>query len=140
MSSLDTNHQKAKLEHLDQIQALSTSMASAISALERSDVQQLQNDIAAQEMLCGKLRTPAWLLPSATSPSTSQGASQADDLLDEIRQAYTALAQLNRVYASLVRRSQRSVGLVAALYRSYENGYGTHPAAPEDKRSWSCEV
>lgn len=127
------------LEHLAQVHALSQSVASAISGIEKNNLLEFQTQLAAQETICnwfsGKM-----LASASTGKEELRSQPQDAPLQAEIRQAYIALAQLNRVYAALVRRSRRYVGLIAALYRSHGEGYDRGTSALPQRHTWSCEV
>jgi hypothetical protein len=128
-----------QLEHLAQVHALSRAVSSAISAIETNDLQQFEIHLAAQESICNRLSGSKWMLPSTATGAVDGGNLDAH-LLQEIRQAYVVLAQLNRVYAALLRRACRSLELMAAIYRGHEQGYGRGPAPFSQRRAWSCEV
>lgn len=129
-----------QLEHLAQVHALSQAVASAISAIEKNDLRQLEADLAAQETLCNRLSGAKGSLWSAATAEAVLGHAQDAQLLQEIRQAHTALAQLNRVYATLLKSARRSVGLISALYRSYGQGYESGSSPLAKHHTWSCEV
>jgi len=118
-------------EHLARLRVLSQQLTTAISAIERNDLAQLQSSVAAQESLCCELTGVQWpLLPGAMESA----------LLDEIRATQMELAQLNRVYAAVLKRAQRSAALMTALYRSFGQGYAKDAPPPAEKQTLSCEV
>ena len=118
-------------EHLARLRALSQQLASAISAIERNDLAKLQSSVAAQESLCCELTAAQWPL----SPVATESA-----LLDEISATQMELAQLNRVYAAVLKRAQRSAALMTALYRSFGQGYAKDAPPPAEEQTLSCEV
>jgi len=135
----DATGKQEQLEHLTQVNALRQAIASAISAIEKNDVAQFETHLATQETLCNRLSAREWA--SLLTASDAEGGGEADRSLPlEIRQAYTALAQVNRVYAALLKRAQRSFGLMVALYRGHGEGYDRSPSALPQGRTWSCEV
>jgi len=117
-------------EHLARLRALSRQLNAAISAIAHNDLAQLQNSIAAQEALCRELT-------GAPFPVSALAAEPA--LLDEIRVTRKELAQLNRIYAAVVKKAQRSAALMTALYRSFGQGYAKD-APPAEQPMLSCEV
>lgn len=136
----DATRKQEQLEHLAQVNALRQAIASAISAIEKNDIVQFETHLATQETLCNRLsarKWASWLTPSGIAAG-SEAAQRS--LPAEIRQAYIALAQLNRVYAALLKRARRSFGLMVALYRGHGEGYDRSPSALPQGRTWSCEV
>jgi len=133
MSQADSTR-KQQLEQLARVQALSREIASAISAIEKNDLRQFESHVSAQEAICNSLAPAQKLLPPAPLDS---GSSQ---LLAEIRQAHMALARLNKVYAAVLKRAERTVGLVAAIYRAHGQGYERNPSPIAKHHTWSCEV
>lgn len=141
MLKSDETRTAEQLEHLAQVRALTQAIASAISAIEKNNLRQFQDHLAIQETICNRLGAIKPALPSSTTTSKESVAENPDSQLQrEIIDAHLALAQLNRVYAALLRRTTKSVALVAALYRSYGAGYVRGPAPLPPHRSWSCEV
>jgi len=118
-------------EQIARVQELSRQLSLAISAIGRNDVAQLQGSIAAQESLCCELTNVDW--PS--SPLATESALFAD-----LRAAQVELAQMNRVYAAVLKRAQRSAALMTALYRSFGEGYANDAPPPVEKPTLSCEV
>jgi len=116
---------------LARLRALSQQLNSAISAIEHNDLAQLQSSVAAQELLCCELTGVPW----PPSPLETESA-----LLDEIRATQKELAQLNRVYAGVLKRAQRSAALMTTLYRSFGQGYAKDAPPPAEKQTLSCEV
>ena len=126
-------------EHLGELRALSHQIGSAISAVEHNDLAKLQSCVAEQERLCQQLGGGKWLLP-AIGEKESGASSAAPTLREEIREAYVALAQLNRVYGALLKRAQRSCGLLTGAYRDLGQGYGKDSPGCAERHTWSCEV
>ena len=58
---------------------------------------------------------------------------------DPVRDAYRALAQVNRVYTGVIKRSKRCADLLAALYGACGVGYGKDAALP-GQQTLTCEV
>ncbi len=139
MLQSDGTRRREQLEHLAQVHALSQAIASAISAIEKNDLPQLETHVAAQETMCNRLSGTKGIFPLSPKASAAANGNPETQLQQELRQAHVALAQLNRVYAALLKRSSRSVGLMAALYRQGA-GYDRSPAPAPQRHSWSCEV
>jgi len=121
----DAIHQKSKPDYLDLIRALSKEIAAAVSAIERNQLKQLEAAIENQEIICQKL------LARKASPSQLAGTGNA-----ALEEARSQLAQVNRVYAGVVKRAKRCADLLLALYGQ---GYGSDVRLA-DRHSWSCEA
>jgi hypothetical protein len=139
MLKSDADRNVEQREHLAQVQALAQAMRAAIAAIEKNDLAQFQAHLAAQETICNRLscgpETASRIAKAAVS-----GEKAEPGLHHEIRQAYVALAQMNRVYGSLLKRARKSVEMMIALYRSHGTGYDRGPAALPQSRTWSCEA
>jgi len=136
-----SNADSTRKERLAQVEVLSREITSAISAIEKNDFRQLEIHVAAQEAICSSLLTAQKLLPPA--PAASDTGSEFDatsQVLEEIRQAHVALAQLNRVYAAVLKRAGKTVELVAGIYRAHGQGYDRNPSSIAKRHTWSCEV
>lgn len=129
MPTSNAIREQAGFEQLELVRALSREITAAISAIERNDLQQFQATIANQEKLCHQLAARKW--PPITAAATNP---------DPIHQVYVALAQLNRVYAGVVKRSKRCADLLSALYGACGLGYGKDLAAATEGQTWTCEV
>lgn len=114
---------------LDLVRALSSAIAAAIAAIEKNDLQRLQAAIANQERICHQIG----------AKKSSPLASNATDT-DLLRAAYAELAQWNRVYAGVVKRSKRCADLLLALYSSCGVGYGKDLSSSSAQQSLTCEV
>ncbi len=123
----EATHLKPKPDYLALVRALSEEIAAAISAIERNHLERLEAAIRNQEKLCHELMTRKG---SASAISESRK--------HEVREAHSTLAQLNRVYAGVIKRAKRCAALLLALYGYQGQGYGNDILA--DRRSWSCEA
>jgi len=128
------------VEHLAQVHALLQSVAFAISAIEKNNLREFETQLAAQEVICNRLSGKTLVMSSTSKPEAVRGEAPDMHLPQEICQAYLALAQLNRVYAALVKRSRRHLGQITALYRSHGEGYNRVPSTFPQRHTWSCEV
>jgi hypothetical protein len=128
------------VQHLMQVQGLAAEVAAAICAIEHNDLSKLQVAIAKQEGICNELATTKWVPPHAANKSPRGIQSARSTTADQIQAAYVALAQINRVYAGVVKRSRRAVDLLSALYGSHGDGYSPEPRRSEEVRTLSCEV
>jgi hypothetical protein len=125
------------VEYLARVRALSQQVRSAISAIEQNNLKQLQASVAAQEMLCQEIAGTQWLPASAGEKKPPEPGQAA--LLNQIREACIALTKLNRMYAAVLKRSERSLGLMAAILRNYGQGYAKDSPGVIQHHTWSCE-
>jgi hypothetical protein len=138
MLTSDEIRRHEQLEHLSQVQGLVQAVGSAISAIEKNDLTRFETQLAIQETICNRISGNQGILLTGTGDGL-EGNSSNTELAQKIRQAYAALAQLNRVYTDLVKRARRSVGMIAALYSS-QAGYSQAPPPSTHRHTWSCEV
>jgi hypothetical protein len=129
MSTSDATRQQQS-QHLAQVHALLQAMASAIAAIEKNDLRKFDTCLAAQETICHRLSANPCAPPSIARDDA------AIDHLDvrfhqEIREAHKALAQLNRIYAALLKRARKSAQLMTVLHRNH---------VPPQRHTWSCEA
>jgi hypothetical protein len=118
-------------QHLAQVLALQQAIASAIAAIEKNDLRNLETSLATQETICHRLSANPCVPSSASGEDAA--IDNADALLHkEMREAHIALAQLNRIYAALLKRARKSAQLMTVLYRN-------HVASPQ-RHTWSCEA
>jgi hypothetical protein len=139
MTEYATTRNQAWREHLAKVRALSQELSSAIAALEQNDLQKLEASLAIQEKLSHELAAK-WPVPTADTTDVAKSGQATTSLPDEIRDAHIALVRLNRVYAAVLKRAQRSTNLMAAVYRIYGQGYGKDTTAVAKQHTWSCEV
>jgi len=134
---------KDAVEHLALVRSLSHEISSAISAIERNDRADLSERVAAQEAICLKLnqKSPTDLqLACASYRATSEQSEGEPSLWQKIREAHIALDRVNRVYAALIKRSQKSIEMIVGLYRNPGPPYAKDEGAPSPKHTWSCEA
>ena len=128
MAELNKALQHAHDEHIARVHALCNEVQASILALEKNDVTFLEQSLAKQEMLCHQI---AALKEKSKEFKPFDARSAA-----EVRHAYMALAQKNRTYAALLKRSNRTVSLLSGFYRCY----GTGIEKKSIDHTWSCEV
>jgi hypothetical protein len=128
----ETTRRQQQVEHLAHVRALLRAVESGISAIEKNNLPEFETQLAVQERMCNRLSASGLLLSAAASGQDAARETSDTQLLADIREAQAALAHLNRVYAALLRRARRSLGLMAALYRQ-------HVPLPQC-HTWSCEA
>lgn len=133
-NSQETRHQD-QLQHLAQVRALIEAIESGILAIEKNDLARFETHLAEQEVISHRL---------SAMPLTGAGIADPEEELhdtwQEIRRTHLKLAQLNRVYAAVLKSANRSVTLIVTLYRSYREGYDRGSPALSRPHSLSCEV
>jgi hypothetical protein len=125
MANPDAIHQKSELDHLGLVRALSQEISAAISAIERNQLKHLEAAIRNQETICHAL-----LASKGSPPRLAEAGKPA------VEEALSSLAQVNRVYAGVIKRAKRCADLLLALYGQ---GYG-RDVSLVDGHSWSCEA
>lgn len=142
MTQPKTPSPDATSQHLALVQALSGEISSAISAIERNDMSDLSARIAAQEAICQELnrQDPQRLQQAFESYSSTAQIPTKHSIIDKIREAHLTLARLNRIYAGIISRSQRSIELILSLYQNHGQRYHKDDNARPAKHTWSCEA
>jgi uncharacterized coiled-coil protein SlyX len=138
MPKLEAIRKQDLVEHLAQVQALSRAIGFAIAAIEKNNLRELETQLATQETICNRLSGNKLVISSISKVEAVR--DETAHLLQQIRQAHLALAQLNRVYAALLKRSRRHLGQITALYGSHGEGYDRGPSTLPQRHTWSCEV
>lgn len=126
--------------HIAQVRSLTGQIEFAISSIEHNDLQELENCMAVQEALCRELAATKSILAPASTESKSAGGKRKLELREEIHQAYSALAQANRVYAAVLRRAQRSSQILVAIYAGFGQGFAKNTPNANQSHTLSCEV
>jgi hypothetical protein len=137
MAKPTPTREQADFQHLTRVQALTAEVAAAISAIEHNHLDQLQVAVANQERICNDLAARKWTPSSLARKFAGGPQAPTSETGEQIHAAHVTLAQLNRVYAGVVKRSKRSVELLSALYSG--TGYGPQPS-PSEIQTLSCEV
>jgi len=129
-------------QHLVLVRALSAEISSAISAIERNDMTELDARVAAQEAICQKLnpQDPQHLKQALESYRRAAQIPAKLSLLEKVREAHLALARVNKIYAGVISRSHRSIELITHLYRNHGRRYAKDENVPPANHTWSCEV
>ena len=140
MLKFEAIRKQGLVEHLAQVHALSRAIGSAISAIEKNNLPELETQLAIQETICNRLSGNKLAMSSVSKVEAVRGETPEAHWLQQIRQAHLALAQLNRVYAALLKRSRRHLGQITALYGNHGEGYNRGPSTLPQRHTWSCEV
>lgn len=142
MAESNKSAQQTGTQHLALVRALSRELSTAISAIEQNNVGLLTSSVAAQEAICQQLHRQGsdWLRTAWSEYRASAQPQEDPSILSEIRSAHAALARLNQIYSDLVRRSQKSIQLIAAFYKGHGQSYGDTAKDQAGDHTWSCEV
>ncbi len=142
MPEIETVDHDETRQHLALVRALSGEVSNAISAIERNDMGELASHIAAQEIICHKLnqQDPQHLKHAFEAYRSTAQSREKSSLIQKVREAHLALARLNRTYAGVISRSQRSIELITNLYRNHGQGYNKDENVRPSKHTWSCEA
>jgi 23S rRNA maturation-related 3'-5' exoribonuclease YhaM len=127
----ESRREQEQRHHLASVQKLSHEIRSAIEAMEYNDLEQLQNSVARQEVLCHEITRMQW-----PAPATQNDAQ----LLKQIGDAHFELARLNRLYREVLKRAERSARVILAVYRQHGRGYSKDAPAQTDNHTVSCEA
>ena len=133
MTKPQSTREQADLKHLARVRAMIAEVNAAISAIEHNNLPKLQAAIANQERICNELVVTQW------TPAPIQKNAKAPETMHQVQAAYAALAQANRVYTGVLKRSKRTVALLSALYEGVV-GEGHNVPLSEKIRTLSCEV
>ncbi|MFZ0479803.1 MAG: hypothetical protein WAL71_11685 [Terriglobales bacterium] len=141
MVETKTAEPQEAMEHLALVQALSHEISSAISAIERNDLADFASRLAAQEAICHDLnrKSPQFQVACASYRASSKLPAETS-VWEKIRQAHFALGKLNRVYAGVISRSQKSIGLILNLYKTHGQRYSEDAKSRSGKHTLSCEA
>jgi hypothetical protein len=136
-------------EAIAALRALSAEVNAGLLALSQNDLKQFEARIAAQEKLCDSLRSSGLfssaklrilaneLKKAAAQVRKPQPAGTPAERLVEI---HHELSHLNRVYATLVGRSQEIFGILIALRKGIREEYSREGKRITADHTWSCEV
>lgn len=141
MMALDTQQRQARLEeHLELLQSLARELERAMGAITRNALGDLEDSIAVQQGISGRLTDLARHL-GANLRSPAVPLSQDDaSLRQRILAANASLEQLNRRYAALLQHSSRSVAMMVSLFSSFSGQFQEGSGLRSKQQTWSCQV
>jgi hypothetical protein len=140
---------EAWTEAIAALRELSAEVNAGLLALSQNDLKQFEARVAAQEKLCDSLRSSGFfssaklrilateLKKAAISARQPKPAGSPTERLVEIQHE---LSHLNRVYATLVGRSQELFGILIALRKGIREEYSREGKKETADHTWSCEV
>ncbi len=136
-------------EAIAALRELSAEVNAGLLALSQNDLKQFEARVAAQEKLCDSLRSSGLfnsaklrilateLKKAAISARQPKPAGSRTERLIEI---HHELSHLNRVYATLVGRSQELFSILIALRKGIREEYSREGKKVIADHTWSCEV
>lgn len=121
----------------DQLRALAAEMKCAISAIERNDLAAFANHVALQQSICDRLLGAQ---QAHASVPTFSGRSQDSESIQEMQKARAELAYINKVYAAVLKRAQRTTSMITSIHQAHAPGYGRKSPIAVKHQTWSCEA
>lgn len=115
--------------YLQQVDALRNEIGEAMAAISCNRLQAFEESLWRQEILCVGLKR----LLGAAERSASGDAGLAA-LGSRIQSSMTALQQVNRTYAELLRQAQSSNHLLFVLYQTYHDAARRERTSPTGTR------
>ena len=126
-------------EHLSVMLELCDEIRAATTALAKYRLTELREHIARQESLC--LRLEHVIHGMATMRDRQQlRAISSSKVMLQVRAAHMELLGLSRRFASLLRRSSRTAGLLRVHYCTFLGGPETDRSQLASQRRWTAEV
>jgi hypothetical protein len=136
MPNSTSAREQTELRHLARVQELTQEIATAIAAIEQNNLARFQESILKQEFLCSELAALRWAPCAFKAGNGCDASGETGTVAEKIQESYVSLAQLNRVYAEVVRRSKRATELLLAVYSLA----GVQPNLFDKDQTLSCEV
>lgn len=137
----DTHFQNQSLlaaEYLQLIRSLTHEVESAIHAISRNALLDLEESIADQQMLSTRLRMMGGELHFSHTGSCRPCADEELDI--QIITASRALQKQTREYATLLMHSSRSAASMVLLLRSFKNQFQEASGRGSQYQTWSCQM
>jgi len=128
-------------EYLTVLQALTGAVQDGIEALASNRLQEFKEHLARQEDYCARLQD-TMRRQAVADPNGPAFSLVPDDTRsgETIRTEHRRLSEMNRRYAALLRRSNRSIGLLASLSRSYLDDFDATGPHPSRRLEWHAEI
>jgi hypothetical protein len=128
-------------EHLQLLRSLAAELELAMKAIERNDIDALEQSIANQQELSAQLCSLAEDLSASGAARLPFSSDSIDpELMTEIREANGELQMLNLRYSILLKHSSRSVALMASLFSSLRGEFQEASGTRLKQQTWSCQV
>ncbi len=140
MHELSPGRRSTQADFASRLRELTRAITGATSALEHNNLNEFLRCLANQEAIAAGIDTglKAVLSDGGTNRRGPGGGFSAEK---DLSSACIQLADANRIFAAVVKRSKRSTSLLAALYQSSAGTYGrTSGQQLPERRTLSCEV
>lgn len=142
MNSNSIQDRNGKLEeYLQLLHSIAFELERAMRAISQNSIRSLEDSLANQEAFSTRLVELADDLnqPCRQDPPVAP-AFVDDGLMQQVHAASSALQNLNRRYAALLKYSSHSVALMVSLFSSYQ-GQIQEGTGPRLKlQTWSCQM
>ena len=126
-------------EHLVLLRSLASELERAMTAIAGNNLHELEDSIASQQTLSGRLSD---LAQELQTPSAHNATEESLDsgLRAQIGAANARLRRLNLQYSCLLQHSSRSVALMASLFSSFRGQLQEASGEGQPHRTLSCQV
>jgi len=142
MNSTGVQDRNGKLvEYLELLRSLAQELERSMQAISQNSLSPLEDSVANQQVLATRLHELANDLSEPVEDLAVASPGGGDEgLMREIRGASKTLQTLNQRYATLLKLSSHSVGLMVSLFSSFRGQIqeGTGPRL--EHQTWSCQV
>ena len=142
MNSTGVQDRNGKLvEYLELLRSLAQELERSMQAISQNSLSPLEDSVANQQVLATRLHELANDLREPVEDRAVASPGGGDEgLMREIRGASKTLQTLNQRYATLLKLSSHSVGLMVSLFSSFRGQIqeGTGPRL--EHQTWSCQV
>lgn len=128
-------------EYLQLLRSMAFELERAMSAISANSIHALHESIANQEAFSTRLVELADDLNRPCQRNTPIAPAIADDgLMQQVHTASSALQNLNRRYAALLKYSSHSVALMVSLFSSYQGQIQEGSGTGLKLQTWSCQM
>jgi hypothetical protein len=129
------------VEYLQVLRLLASELERAMQAIAQNALSDLEESIANQQMLSGRLTVLVDELCVPLKVSRLETPAPVDeDSVRQIRIASDQLQRLNQRYAALLQHSSRSVALMASLFGSFKGQFQEASGPRLKQQTWSCQM
>ena len=136
--AIDQNHLAD--EYLGTLRVLAAEVEAGMFALAHNELPKFREHVTQQENLCSKLQELMITLCAHRKHELNLTSTSDSNIEKQIHAAHRKLAEVNRQYALLLERSNRSLSLLTALCRTYGDRFEQTTSRPTPYATWSCEV
>jgi hypothetical protein len=128
-------------EYLELLRSLAGEMETAMQAITRNALPEIEESVASQQTMSARL---VELADELSAPLKSHSAASSlridEDLMRQIHDSGDALKNLNRRYAALLQHSSRSVAMMVSLFSSFKGQFKEASGPRMKHQTWSCQM